>query len=222
MLFRKKKEAKPVPPEEVQKLLSQGMSDKDIIKHLKSKGYPYEEIEKAMMGAVKRGVEEPAATQYPQYTPFPQQQTQQRMEKRELPELPELGEYSPPEQDIFAGLEATEPEIAPDIIVEEIVEGVVEEKWQKFEDKIKKMENDFTNLSLQLKKMEQLPTKEQPTKDYDAKIADISEQLEDLQARVGGLEKAFKQFLPSLTKNIESLSNLIHEMKEKHGIVQEA
>jgi len=81
------------------------------------------------------------------------------------------------------------------------------------------MENDFITLSTQMKQAEQRPAKEQPAKDYDPKISDITEQMEDLQARVGGLEKAFKQFLPSLTKNMESLSNLIHEMKEKQGMV---
>ena len=41
--------------------------------------------------------------------------------------------------------------------------------------------------------------------------------LDDLEARIGGLEKAFRQFLPSLTENIEALSKMIHEMKAKQA-----
>lgn len=208
MLFHKKK-SQPVPPEEVQKLVSSGMSDKDTIKHLKSKGYGYEEIEKAMMSAVKRGVEAPQFAPSQPGAPLP---------KRDLPELPEIQDYRP-EEDIMGGLQETEPDLSPDIIVEEIVEGVVEEKWQKFEERIRKTENDFTNLSIQLKQFQQ-PRQDQPVKDYDPKIAEINEQMEDLQARVGGLEKAFRQFLPSLTRNIESLAGLIHEMKEKQSVQQ--
>ena len=61
-LFHKaSKERGEVPVEEVQKMTRKGMSDKDIIKHLKSKGYSYESIESAMLRAVKDGVgDEPA------------------------------------------------------------------------------------------------------------------------------------------------------------------
>ncbi len=214
MFLHKKKQMGPVPVEEVQKLTAGGMSDKDIIKRLKSRGYQYEEIEKALVSAVKRGVDQ---TSFQPYNPM------QAQEKQQFPELPELNEYRPEEKDLLAGLQEVSEDISPDIIVEEIVEGVVDEKWRKFEDKMKKTENDFVALSTQVRQLEQRPAKEQPTKDYDSKISDMSDQVEDLQARVGGLEKAFKQFLPSLTKNIESLSHLIHEMKEKQGmVVQEA
>ncbi len=60
MLFgsKKPKEEKAIPIEEVQKMTKKGMSDKDIIKHLKGKGYSYESIEGAMLKAVKEGVDD--------------------------------------------------------------------------------------------------------------------------------------------------------------------
>lgn len=217
MFFHKKKKNEPVPIEEVQKLTASGMSDKDVIKRLKSKGYSYEEIEKSMMSAVKRGVDEPAfGQQYsPQYQPY------QQKEQKSLPEMPELSEYRPDEQGVVSGLQETMPEdFNTDVIVEEIVEGVVEEKLQKFEERIRRMESDYSTAAIQIKQLElRQPSKDQPAKDYDSRISEMSEQMEELQARIGGLEKAFKQFLPSLTKNIESLSGLIHEMKEKQGMV---
>ena len=215
MFFHKKKKSEPVPQEEIQKLTSAGMSDKDIIKQLKSKGYSYEEIEKAMMSAVKKNVEEPSFSNYQSYE-NPQQR--QRKQQSELPEIPELSQYKP-EQDLMESLDISAPDldINPDILVEEIVEGVVDEKWEKFEERIRKVENDYSVMKMQVKQMHEQPakTQEPSSHEYDARINDVSDQMEDLQARVGGLEKAFKQFLPSLTKNIESLSGLIHEMKEK-------
>lgn len=210
MFFHKKKDHGPVPLEEVQKLTSSGMSEKDVIKKLKSRGYSYDEIEKAMMSAVKRGVEEPFTQPY-----------QPQQERSEFPQFPEIGEFKPEEQALPAGLQdvTVAEDINPDILVEEIVEDVIEEKWQKFEERVKKIEGDFTNLGTQLRQLEQRKPTEQPAKDYDSRIGEMSDQIEDLQARVGGLEKAFKQFLPSLTKNIESLSGLIHEMKAKQGMV---
>ena len=56
-----------------------------------------------------------------------------------------------------------------------------------------------------------------PSKEEEQKFVDISSRVEDMEARVGGLEKAFKQFLPSLTRNIESLSAMIHEMRSRQG-----
>ena len=50
-------------------------------------------------------------------------------------------------------------------------------------------------------------------------IQSLYAKVEDLEARVGGLEKAFKQFLPTLTRNIESLSAMIHEMKRERASV---
>ena len=86
------------------------------------------------------------------------------------------------------------------------------------------MEKNFARIRAEIKQFEtklDQSKRESPTHELDSRMADISGQLEDLEARVGGLEKAFKQFLPSLTRNIESLSHMIHEMKEKQQMHEE-
>lgn len=211
MLFAKKKKVD-VPIEEVQKMNAQGMSDKDIIKKLKSQGYSYDSIEKAMLQAVKEGVDEPApvsdSNEMPSF-PEPPGAPQKRGSEAE-PLFPEFEPQEVPEMGT----------INPEVIIEELVEGVIEEKWNKFSSRIDKLEND---LSLMRGEMKQIPKSVQQsnTKDLEAKIAEMNEQLDELEARIGGLEKAFKQFLPSLTRNIEALSRMIHEMKEKHGVPEE-
>lgn len=194
MLFQKKREG-PVPIEEIQQLTAKGLSDRDVIKRLKGEGYSYDAIEKAMLQAVKQGVgEEPKIGQTAMQQDEPEQFNAE--------EMPELG---------LAEVETMEEPVAPEILVEELVEGVVEDKMHGYKERLEKIEEEITKLYARVKHT-QLPM--QPSTE-DTRIDEMTTQLEDLEARIGGLEKAFKQFLPALTRNIESLSSMIHEMKTK-------
>ncbi len=222
MLFfgKKKEDERTVPVDEVERMARIGMSDKDIIKNLKSQGYSYSEIEKAMVSAVKKGVGEQPL--------FPEQQQQQSLQApvqrneqqpRQLPQLPDLPEAPSLEEELGLA-EGPEMDMNPEVIVEELVESVVEEKWQKFEDRIDRLEDEIIKLHTKLKEMSQITGQPVVHTKEDAKVQELSEQLEEVQARVGGLEKAFKQFLPTLSRNIESLSEMIHELKEKKGVIE--
>ncbi len=210
MLFGKKHEKTDVPIGDIQKMTKKGMSDKDIIKQLKSKGYSYEAIESAMLKAVKDGVDEPKIEQ--------KLDTAQPAQDNFLQD-----EFS---ADLFQQTQ-TAPDVpeddmdAPEFMMEELVEGIVDEKWRKVEDRFTKMDDTFDKIKSEIKQFEvhidQL-NKDSPVREVESRLAGVSEQLEDLEARVGGLEKAFKQFLPSLTRNIESLSSMIHEMKDKQAL----
>ncbi len=207
-LFGGKKKKGDVPLEEVQKMAAQGMSDKDIIKKLKGQGYSYDSIERAMLQAVKDGVEEPQP-QEAEIPSFPEAMPQHRKGEAE----PLFPEFEPQE---VAEMETVNPEI----IVEELVEGIVEEKWNKFAPRLERLEGEMNVLRAEIR---QAPKQAQGggTKELETKVAELAEQFDELEARIGGLEKAFKQFLPSLTRNIEALSKMIHEMKEKHGVPEE-
>lgn len=170
-------------------MISKGMSDRDIIKALKSEGYSYEQIEGAMMNAVKSGVDEPSP---PSPAPVAQRSA-----------LPDMEMPDP------NNVETIEPEQ----IVEELIESVVENKWKKFDSEIERINGELNSL----REAQRIHPQPQKAGDDERNVA-LSLQIDDLTARVGGLEKAFKQFLPSLTKNIESLSNIIHEMKAKQRI----
>lgn len=204
-----KKKKGDVPLEEVQKMAAQGMSDKDIIKKLKGQGYSYDSIERAMLQAVKDGVEEPQL-QEAEMPSFPELTGPQQRKGGAEPLFPEFEPQEVPEMEM----------VNPEIIVEELVEGIVEEKWNKFAPRLEKLESEMNLLRTELR---QAPKQAQGggTKDLEAKLAELAEQFDELEARIGGLEKAFKQFLPSLTRNIEALSKMIHEMKEKHGMPEE-
>jgi prefoldin subunit 5 len=195
---------KPISVEEIREMSARGLSDKDIIKTYKSRGYNYDEIEGAMLQAVKEGVG----------SDYSKQSQQESMENM----YPQQEEFMPPVLDQQNSQVLPEEEVNPEVIVEELVEGVVEEKWKKFAQGIERTQKELdlmkTNLKQMHNKMDQM---KQPkdTSEIEAQLNEISERLEEFEARVGGLEKAFRQFLPSLTKNIENLSNIIHEMNKK-------
>ncbi|MBI4019093.1 MAG: hypothetical protein HY364_02470 [Candidatus Aenigmarchaeota archaeon] len=202
MFFRKKKESnKVVPSEEIESLISQGMSDKDIIKKLKSEGYSYESIENAMLKAVKVGVDDSGVGQ-DSFDPALAAPVMQQPQE-------------PPAIDDFSDMDMKNAEeLSPEQIVEELIEGVVESKWKRFDEEIERMNMEINSIK-ESSKNARPPEGSSDGSQYDEKINAISAQVEDISTRVGGLEKAFKQFLPSLTRNIESLSAIIHEMKGK-------
>ncbi|MBI4162152.1 MAG: hypothetical protein HY513_00585 [Candidatus Aenigmarchaeota archaeon] len=196
MFFSHKKESKkPLDPADVQKLTSKGMSDKEIIKHFKSKGYSYDEIEKAMMTAVRENITEAPAPQQIMETPEPESFF---YEEAQPPAAEEVYMEEPSES-----------------LVEEIVEGLIEDKWQKLAAEMDRMQSEIDKMAAEIKQVKNMPVSQakEVQKIDDFRVNEISEHLNDLDARVGGLEKAFKQFLPALTKNIEMLSTMVHEMK---------
>jgi prefoldin subunit 5 len=197
MFFHKKK---PLSVDDVQVLQSRGMSERDIIKELKSRGHSYNDIERVMMQTVKVGAVEP----------LPESQQ------------PNFGDIYPDEQQPNYEIETTElpfPEqtASPEVVIEELIEGIVEDKWEKLQKSISQMEQQISEMKAQIKARRPEPAAP-VTADYDARLNDIESHIDELQARIGGLEKAFKQFLPALTNNIENLSGLIHEMKMKQGM----
>ncbi|MFH0832103.1 MAG: hypothetical protein V1900_00045 [Candidatus Aenigmatarchaeota archaeon] len=199
MFFKKKKDVRPISVEEVQMLTAKGMADKDIIKQLKSEGHSYDEIESAMLQAVKAGVEdEPKGAERP-------------TSASETVEIEGLSDLEQPELEM-PDIEFDD-RVSPDMIVEELVEGIVEDKWKKFEDRIAEVKKEMSELRLSRQEGGLIVPVE--NKELETSISEINDRLDNLEARVGGLEKAFKQFLPSLTRNIESLSAMIHEMKSR-------
>ena len=226
LMFGKKSESKPVPIADIQAMTKRGMSDKDIIKSLKSRGYSYNDIEKAMLTAVKSGVSEERPSKQPQAadrdfsTDFgdePQNESFDNMGTEDIfaGQAPVQQQYSnqqPGYQDL--------PQLSqePQQPVEELIEGVVEEKWQRFQEELGRFEDGLEKLRADVAIFEErieATKKESPAAEFETRAMELSDRMDDLDARVGGLERAFKQFLPGLTRNIESLSALVNEIKAK-------
>ncbi|MBI2583617.1 MAG: hypothetical protein HYW25_03035 [Candidatus Aenigmarchaeota archaeon] len=201
---------RPVPVEEVKAMVSHGFSERDIIKQLKAQGYSFGEIEKAILEVVKSGVTPEPAPQPQPETPeeFREEPEPAKGEPRRpsrmayrppdvlepLPPLPEPSQEEPPEKEDGEDQQQ---------YVEDIVESVLEEKFEKFISELKIMKDEFEQLrsEVAMLKQERHETAEVPS--------DLAAKMDDLEARVGGLEKAFRQYLPELAKGIERLSRVV-------------
>ncbi|MAH42994.1 hypothetical protein CL614_04715 [archaeon] len=220
-----------IPVSEVQHLQSLGMEDKDIIKKLKEQGYGFSEIEKAMMHAVKGGVE-------PIAEPIPIQNEEMPIEEPLPPPVQDNQRYANEEpvenKDIFSQYNEETPTlgelegdmgqmtvpgiehdtISPDVAIEELVEGVVDEKWDDFSKRMERNDSILAELRTELRiSQNKLDRLAQKPADKDEVSEEINQKMEDLEVRIASVERAFKQMLPNLTRNIQELTLLAKQKK---------
>jgi len=190
----------------VERLSSQGRNEREIINYMRKEGYPNEEISKALNKALKFRV-----TGAPQPEPFAMQQ-------------PEVSRYGtedfmapPPEQPLEENVMEMDEE--EEIGLEELVEEIVEEKWRESMTELKDVEKAVVQLQDQLQFInEKIKHIEKASDEKKEEIKDLIEEssthIENIESRVGSVEKAFKEFLPSLTENVRSLSGIVDKMKK--------
>jgi len=224
-LFGKKKEPTEPPVDRVRTMMRSGMSEKDIVRQLKAEGFSFGEIEKALMAAVKEGasplpsgaemgmptarvpMQMPVPAPEPVRGPEPAPEPAQPM--RQPPQaMPPAPMYRPaPAYPSYA----PEDELEPEVIMEELIESVAEEKFEKFSNEIKSLKSDVEGMNSKIDEARKIAATK-PAPEIPKELAD---RLDDFEARLGGLEKAFKQFLPSLAENIETISKIIAERKRQ-------
>jgi len=228
-LFKKKpKISGPVPLSEIQSLRNAGLSDKDIIKRLRDKGYDYKEIERAMLQSLKTQVSQPEPKEEKTQEPF---STKSFSSQEELPTFDDFFKPTTPIREsrkdfgetefspIFSEEQSMQEEtVSPEVTIEEIVEGIMEEKWQPMHKELELITNEQENIRKEIAELKALISKipgEETKSNIFVKVQEIEEKLNEIEPKVNGLEKAFKQFLPSLTENIRMLSNLVERLKER-------
>ena len=215
-----KKAAREAPVDRVRVMMRGGMSEKDIVRQLKAEGYSFNEIEKALMEVVKTGAAplpsgaELGMSQRPAPAPVtaPKQVEAKPMPAEAAPPQP-MQTYGPPSYEPYqqapAYPELTEEELQPEVIMEELIESVSEEKFEKFSTSIKRIEEALGRLHSQIlsarEKAEEKPAPEMPK--------ELGDRLDAMEVRIGGLEKAFRQLLPSLQDNIQAISRLVAEKR---------
>ena len=124
----------------------------------------------------------------------------------EVPSRPEPAKYTfeEPEKMIGPGLE--------EITLEEIIEGIVAEKWQDFEERLANFEERDLQLQEQIgdirnsiKEVEKsVVSKEQ---NMSGRFDEFGGSMIDIQGRIGSIEKVFKDFIPELTEALRKMSD---------------
>ncbi len=107
-----------------------------------------------------------------------------------------------------------------EITLEEVVEGIVADKWEEFEHRLVNFEKRDLQLQNQIedarKRLEDLESR---TRDKEEKLIgkfeDFGDSMTNIEGRIGSMERVFKEFIPQLTQNIRTMSNIIEKTKEK-------
>jgi len=245
--FRKKKKEESkriyIPVDLVQRYADEGLSESQIVSRLKSQGFEPEHIDRALKIALRekvRGTPEVPA----EVPPAP------AVRAPEIPREPigapvgpvPMGERHPPlgfppERIVpareprpvevpytYEPYEPTEgiPEEYPleEVTVEEVVEGIVAERWRDFEEILIEFEKrdiqlqgELSDLRKRLKEIEDSVKEREKT--LLGKFEEFGVSMENITGKVGAIEKIFRDFLPELTTNVKTLSELAEKIKEE-------
>lgn len=244
--FMKKKAEEPkkvyIPVDMVLNYAAQGFSEQEIASRLQAQGFEPEHIDRALKIALKERVTAAPGAQFnqpqptlpaPNQTDFYGASPEPTMTRRPTP----LG--YPPERIVsseeprpmtledartsftFEPKNIQEPQSpVEEITVEELIEGIVTERWRDFEERM----TDFEKRDMQLQA--EIDDVRKRFKEIDASLMDREKGLsgkmeefggsmENIEGRIGSIERVFKEVLPQLTENIKSMTDFVEKVKEE-------
>lgn len=228
-----------IPVDLVLRFCDQGLSEPEIIARLEQQGFPPEHIDKALRIALKEKVISGAPPTPMEMTQeFPEAPNPTPFGAMETPTGPvPLGEITrrpmplgyPPERVVGSEqprdqfeqeAKRSDSQPATEITVEEIIEAIVDERWKDFEQRLESFEKRDFQLQNQIedirKKMvgiEAIVNEKEKT--LFNKLEEFGESVTGIEGRIGGIERVFKDFLPELTTNIKTMSDLVEKMKKE-------
>ncbi len=194
--------------------------------------YTVEQPQQIEQPVVQKPVENPAPQTVPKPTPAPQPVPQQIYQPQQMPNVPsspveeaqtdeeeKTPEFTFEENPLEEFEKPPEPgprEEMPEITLEEIIESIVAEKWAGFEEtvdelrkadselrkEIEELRKEIDNIKESMKKSEETLTE---------KLEEHGEHVESIEARIGSIEKIFKEFIPELTENIRLLKEAVEK-----------
>ncbi|MEK6983497.1 MAG: hypothetical protein AABX33_02905 [Nanoarchaeota archaeon] len=197
------------PIEQVLMMKQQGYTNNQIVQTLQSQGYNTSQIFDAINQAGLSGGFQAEPEQLPQpeagmpdygqdYEQYPQQQQFQT--------------FQPPK-------EIQPPTPIDEERIQEVVEAVIEEKWEEFakdikkviewkdrsEDRIAKVEQRIIDLRLSIDSL---------TKSMVSKISAYDQNIVDVGTEIKAMEKVFQKVLPNLTESVNKLDRMAKDYKE--------
>ncbi|MFO7793943.1 MAG: hypothetical protein R6V35_03115 [Candidatus Nanohaloarchaea archaeon] len=110
-----------------------------------------------------------------------------------------------------------------DPAMEELIETIVAEKFNQVESEFSKI---YEEMDIMIDELESLEDRvhdlevrdDEDQQEFVQKVDEMEDHIDSYQSRIGGLEKAFQQVLPSLVENVKDLTSLVQEIKDDKGI----
>lgn len=128
-----------------------------------------------------------------------------------------------PQQQQPRSLQGSQQSGTVDPAVEELIETIVAEQFQRVRNEF---ESVYEELDVVEEELEDLENRvhdlevrdDEDQEEFVQKVDEMEDHIDSYQSRIGGLEKAFQQVLPSLVDNVKELTSLVQEIKEEKGI----
>ncbi|MEM5853165.1 MAG: hypothetical protein QXG39_00965 [Candidatus Aenigmatarchaeota archaeon] len=207
-LQQKPESVKKVPIDRVKELSSRGFSEVEIIDILRKEGYSPEEIDSALTEALKFGV---SGISPPSEGPVNLPKLEELEPKQAVAEVPET---SIPEEYYYTSQPYQQPYPTEDYIDLIIRERTAEldDKLREFTLKYSELEKRFSELKQQLEEL--IKSRSTSEQLILARLDEFKSLLSELEIRVAGMEKAFKDALPALIESVRALSDVVQRMKK--------
>lgn len=233
-----------VPIDRVREMAARGFSEPEMIDVLRREGFSADEVDKALTSALRIGVTgEQQQQQQQQWQPIYQRPPQQE-QQFQWPSQQQVQQPWPPQQQQAApsGLPTLQSlevqpqqESMPQIPEASLPEGYYQQQYadqdyidyvvqQRVTEVTEKME-DFQRRYLDLqKKIEDLSEQLRATSPGKTnqgqtqiltKMDTFSDTVTDIDNRLSGLEKAFKETLPALIDSVRALSDLVQKVRKE-------
>lgn len=102
---------------------------------------------------------------------------------------------------------------------EELIEIIVSEHFSKMDDHLDKVWDEIDAIKQDVEELkidvEEISIRKEESEDmFVESMESVEDHFEQTQARMGGMEKALQQVLPTLVENIRELSKVVEEMRE--------
>ncbi len=202
MFGKSKTSNMPSPVEKIKTMSKMGIGEKEIVKQLKSEGYSFSEIEQGMMAAMKEGIEsQPQQVQFAQATPPKIEQGREDL-GMSWPKLERPEELFPEAQQ--------QSDISPEVAMEDLIENITYEKFEKYDQHLKELEDTLSGFDHEIQQLSE-EIKKKPVVEIPKELED---RIENMEAKINGLEKAFRQILPTITKSVEELKSTLEHIKK--------
>ena len=213
------------PVEQVSAMKQQGYTNSQIISSLQRDGFSSSQIFDALnqvemrMGVpIDGGADFPSET--PQSPPAMTQQYAQASQTQQQFQLPSA--LSGPSSSSSSKAAPSQISLTADASVEELVESVIDEKWNELVKDLNKIidwknttENKMTTLEQQFRDL-----KDQFDRLHASLIGKITEydrNIQDVGSEIKAMEKVFSKVLPVFTDNVSELSRITERVKAGPG-----
>lgn len=196
-----------VPTEEALRLRQQGLSNSQIVESLQRSGFKthqiFDALNQAELGRSGDAIEG---------APFFDQTQAQQPQQLQEPQLEQ--------QDTGYDYGAATSETGYDEKVEEVVEAIIEEKWNELLKDINKIVEWKSTIDANMKALEQRQNDLKQSFDslqkaLLAKIGEYDSNITSVGSELKALEKVFQKLLPTFTENVNELSRVVKDIKKK-------